>query len=153
MIYMKGVPDLPRCGFSSLAVRVLKEYSKCSIANFYENTHDVFLVQQTFFLQELAKFILVCNICSISRWFGWVCEMKINEHQITLYLFIYNNYHNILYFLSYLIIFAYYLNRHEWWYYLITHTEMRLQKHRASFALSWPLLLLIWVAFLLLICF
>nr|XP_027127631.1 monothiol glutaredoxin-S15, mitochondrial-like isoform X2 [Coffea arabica]XP_027127632.1 monothiol glutaredoxin-S15, mitochondrial-like isoform X2 [Coffea arabica] len=27
MIYMKGVPDLPRCGFSSLAVRVLKEYS------------------------------------------------------------------------------------------------------------------------------
>lgn len=28
MIYMKGVPDLPRCGFSSLAVRVLNEYSK-----------------------------------------------------------------------------------------------------------------------------
>lgn len=28
MIYMKGVPDLPRCGFSALAVRVLKEYSK-----------------------------------------------------------------------------------------------------------------------------
>ncbi|KAF5962072.1 hypothetical protein HYC85_003281 [Camellia sinensis] len=27
MLYMKGVPDLPRCGFSSLAVRVLKEYS------------------------------------------------------------------------------------------------------------------------------
>ncbi|CDO98117.1 unnamed protein product [Coffea canephora] len=27
MIYMKGVPDLPRCGFSSLAVRVLQEYS------------------------------------------------------------------------------------------------------------------------------
>ncbi|KAL8538475.1 hypothetical protein ACS0TY_000471 [Phlomoides rotata] len=27
MIYMKGVPDLPRCGFSALAVRVLKEYS------------------------------------------------------------------------------------------------------------------------------
>ena len=27
MIYMKGVPELPRCGFSSLAVRVLKEYS------------------------------------------------------------------------------------------------------------------------------
>ncbi|XAR48813.1 hypothetical protein NMG60_11031768 [Bertholletia excelsa] len=26
MIYMKGVPDLPRCGFSALAVRVLKEY-------------------------------------------------------------------------------------------------------------------------------
>uniref|UniRef100_A0A5B6Z8D5 Glutaredoxin domain-containing protein n=1 Tax=Davidia involucrata TaxID=16924 RepID=A0A5B6Z8D5_DAVIN len=27
MIYMKGVPDLPRCGFSSLAVRVLNEYN------------------------------------------------------------------------------------------------------------------------------
>ncbi|GMH00145.1 hypothetical protein Nepgr_001984 [Nepenthes gracilis] len=27
MIYMKGIPDLPRCGFSSLAVRVLKEYN------------------------------------------------------------------------------------------------------------------------------
>ncbi|XP_011087986.1 monothiol glutaredoxin-S15, mitochondrial [Sesamum indicum] len=27
MIYMKGVPDLPRCGFSALAVRVLKEYN------------------------------------------------------------------------------------------------------------------------------
>ncbi|CAK9164841.1 unnamed protein product [Ilex paraguariensis] len=27
MIYMKGVPELPRCGFSSLAVRVLKEYN------------------------------------------------------------------------------------------------------------------------------
>ncbi|KAF5950416.1 hypothetical protein HYC85_012409 [Camellia sinensis] len=27
MIYMKEVPDLPRCGFGSLAVRVLKEYN------------------------------------------------------------------------------------------------------------------------------
>ncbi|PIN08427.1 Glutaredoxin [Handroanthus impetiginosus] len=27
MIYMKGVPDLPRCGFSALAVRVFKEYN------------------------------------------------------------------------------------------------------------------------------
>ncbi|KAI8002351.1 hypothetical protein LOK49_LG08G02286 [Camellia lanceoleosa] len=27
MLYMKGVPDLPRCGFSSLVVRVLKEYN------------------------------------------------------------------------------------------------------------------------------
>ncbi|KMT19866.1 hypothetical protein BVRB_1g009150 [Beta vulgaris subsp. vulgaris] len=26
MIYIKGVPEMPRCGFSSLAVRVLKEY-------------------------------------------------------------------------------------------------------------------------------
>ncbi|KAI8004515.1 hypothetical protein LOK49_LG08G01077 [Camellia lanceoleosa] len=26
MLYMKGVPDLPQCGFSSPAVRVLKEY-------------------------------------------------------------------------------------------------------------------------------
>ncbi|KAF5962056.1 hypothetical protein HYC85_003265 [Camellia sinensis] len=28
MLYMKGVPDLPQCGFSSLAVRVLKQYRK-----------------------------------------------------------------------------------------------------------------------------
>ena len=28
MIYMKGVPEFPQCGFSSLAVRVLKQYSK-----------------------------------------------------------------------------------------------------------------------------
>ncbi|CAL9010385.1 unnamed protein product [Prunus brigantina] len=27
MLYMKGVPDLPQCGFSSLAVRVLKQYN------------------------------------------------------------------------------------------------------------------------------
>ncbi|KAG6424870.1 hypothetical protein SASPL_115292 [Salvia splendens] len=27
MIYMKGVPELPRCGFSALAVRVLREYN------------------------------------------------------------------------------------------------------------------------------
>ncbi|KAK6914991.1 Glutaredoxin [Dillenia turbinata] len=27
MIYMKGIPEMPRCGFSSLAVRVLKEYN------------------------------------------------------------------------------------------------------------------------------
>ncbi|QCE02093.1 monothiol glutaredoxin-S15, mitochondrial [Vigna unguiculata] len=26
MLYMKGVPDMPQCGFSSLAVRVLKHY-------------------------------------------------------------------------------------------------------------------------------
>ncbi|XP_059429160.1 monothiol glutaredoxin-S15, mitochondrial-like [Corylus avellana] len=26
MIYMKGVPEFPQCGFSSLAVRVLKQY-------------------------------------------------------------------------------------------------------------------------------
>ncbi|KAJ0700774.1 putative Thioredoxin-like superfamily [Helianthus annuus] len=30
MIYMKGDPEQPRCGFSSLAVRVLSEYSKLS---------------------------------------------------------------------------------------------------------------------------
>jgi len=28
MLYMKGVPDMPQCGFSSLAVRVLKHYGK-----------------------------------------------------------------------------------------------------------------------------
>ncbi|OWM78246.1 monothiol glutaredoxin-S15, mitochondrial [Punica granatum] len=27
MIYMKGVPEFPQCGFSSLAVRVLKHYN------------------------------------------------------------------------------------------------------------------------------
>ncbi|KAI3966949.1 hypothetical protein MKW92_015880 [Papaver armeniacum] len=27
MIYMKGVPEQPRCGFSSLALRVLNEYN------------------------------------------------------------------------------------------------------------------------------
>ncbi|KAI4381954.1 hypothetical protein MLD38_007969 [Melastoma candidum] len=27
MIYMKGVPEFPQCGFSSLAVRVLKQYN------------------------------------------------------------------------------------------------------------------------------
>ncbi|KAF7814344.1 monothiol glutaredoxin-S15, mitochondrial [Senna tora] len=26
MLYMKGVPDFPQCGFSSLAVRVLQQY-------------------------------------------------------------------------------------------------------------------------------
>lgn len=31
MIYMKGVPDLPQCGFSSLAVRVLKHYGKSNL--------------------------------------------------------------------------------------------------------------------------
>ncbi|MCI19181.1 monothiol glutaredoxin-S15 mitochondrial-like, partial [Trifolium medium] len=28
MLYMKGVPDFPQCGFSSLAVKVLKQYGK-----------------------------------------------------------------------------------------------------------------------------
>lgn len=28
MLYMKGVPDAPRCGFSALAVRILNEYSE-----------------------------------------------------------------------------------------------------------------------------
>ncbi|KAK4488611.1 hypothetical protein RD792_004378 [Penstemon davidsonii] len=27
MIYMKGVPELPRCGFSALAIKVLKEHN------------------------------------------------------------------------------------------------------------------------------
>lgn len=26
MIYMKGLPDAPRCGFSALAVKVLQQY-------------------------------------------------------------------------------------------------------------------------------
>ncbi|MCL7046249.1 hypothetical protein MKW94_008029 [Papaver nudicaule] len=28
MLYMKGIPEQPRCGFSSLAVRVLNEYKR-----------------------------------------------------------------------------------------------------------------------------
>ncbi|KAB5563966.1 hypothetical protein DKX38_004020 [Salix brachista] len=31
VIYMKGYPDLPQCGFSSLAVRVLKQYNVRSL--------------------------------------------------------------------------------------------------------------------------
>lgn len=31
MVYMKGVPDFPQCGFSALAVRVLKQYGKLTI--------------------------------------------------------------------------------------------------------------------------
>ncbi|EEF44744.1 monothiol glutaredoxin-S15, mitochondrial [Ricinus communis] len=38
MIYMKGVPDLPQCGFSALAVRVLKQYNTpLSARNILEN--------------------------------------------------------------------------------------------------------------------
>ncbi|KAJ0724781.1 putative Thioredoxin-like superfamily [Helianthus annuus] len=47
MIYMKGDPEQPRCGFSSLAVRVLSEYRKFSCYNllafFFE---DIFKQQQ-----------------------------------------------------------------------------------------------------------
>ena len=28
MIYMKGYPEAPRCGFSALAVKVLQQYGK-----------------------------------------------------------------------------------------------------------------------------
>ncbi|XP_020528105.1 monothiol glutaredoxin-S15, mitochondrial isoform X1 [Amborella trichopoda] len=39
MIYMKGVPEAPRCGFSALAVRVLQEYGiPFSARNILENT-------------------------------------------------------------------------------------------------------------------
>ncbi|KAJ8755928.1 hypothetical protein K2173_024473 [Erythroxylum novogranatense] len=38
MIYMKGVPDFPQCGFSALAVRVLKHYNvPLSARNILEN--------------------------------------------------------------------------------------------------------------------
>ncbi|CAN0862818.1 Monothiol glutaredoxin-S15, mitochondrial [Linum grandiflorum] len=38
MIYMKGVPEFPQCGFSSLAVRVLKLYNvPISARNILEN--------------------------------------------------------------------------------------------------------------------
>ncbi|XP_041019444.1 monothiol glutaredoxin-S15, mitochondrial isoform X2 [Juglans microcarpa x Juglans regia] len=38
MIYMKGVPEFPQCGFSSLAIRVLKQYNvPLSARNILEN--------------------------------------------------------------------------------------------------------------------
>ncbi|XP_050234706.1 monothiol glutaredoxin-S15, mitochondrial isoform X2 [Mercurialis annua] len=38
MIYMKGVPDVPQCGFSALAVRILKQYNTpLSARNILEN--------------------------------------------------------------------------------------------------------------------
>ncbi|KAK1264960.1 hypothetical protein QJS04_geneDACA021392 [Acorus gramineus] len=38
MIYMKGIPEAPRCGFSALAVRVLNEYGvPISARNILEN--------------------------------------------------------------------------------------------------------------------
>ncbi|KAF9599869.1 hypothetical protein IFM89_001815 [Coptis chinensis] len=38
MIYMKGIPDAPMCGFSSLAVKVLKTYKvPLSARNILEN--------------------------------------------------------------------------------------------------------------------
>ncbi|XP_058084683.1 monothiol glutaredoxin-S15, mitochondrial-like [Magnolia sinica] len=41
MIYMKGVPNAPQCGFSALAVRVLKEYGvPISARNILED-HDL----------------------------------------------------------------------------------------------------------------
>ncbi|KAG7036498.1 Monothiol glutaredoxin-S15, mitochondrial [Cucurbita argyrosperma subsp. argyrosperma] len=39
MIYMKGLPDVPQCGFSALAVKVLKLYGKCSLSIFLQNSH------------------------------------------------------------------------------------------------------------------
>jgi monothiol glutaredoxin len=32
VLYMKGTPDFPQCGFSSLATQILKA---CGVANFY----------------------------------------------------------------------------------------------------------------------
>ncbi|PKA55202.1 Monothiol glutaredoxin-S4, mitochondrial [Apostasia shenzhenica] len=38
MIYMKGIPDAPRCGFSALAVKVLQQYGiPISARNILEN--------------------------------------------------------------------------------------------------------------------
>lgn len=34
MVYMKGVPDAPQCGFSALAVKVLQHYGNvCTVQN------------------------------------------------------------------------------------------------------------------------
>ncbi|CAN1343843.1 Monothiol glutaredoxin-S15, mitochondrial [Linum perenne] len=44
MIYMKGVPEFPQCGFSSLAVRVLKLYSKfIFVSNSFSSDVNYFL--------------------------------------------------------------------------------------------------------------
>lgn len=45
MIYMKGVPDMPRCGFSSLAVRVLKVYGIFSILTMLPFLCDNFIIR------------------------------------------------------------------------------------------------------------
>ncbi|CAI0591530.1 unnamed protein product [Linum tenue] len=38
MLYMKGVPDYPQCGFSALAIRVLRQYEvPLSARNIIEN--------------------------------------------------------------------------------------------------------------------
>ena len=52
MIYMKGVPEFPQCGFSSLAVRVLKQYGKFAYVQFYEKI-----------LLFLDQFNLAINMC------------------------------------------------------------------------------------------
>ena len=48
MIYMKGVPDMPRCGFSSLAVRVLTQYGNFQVSelNEYISRHDNLFVSE-----------------------------------------------------------------------------------------------------------
>jgi len=49
MIYMKGVPEFPQCGFSSLAVRVLKQYSKFWRCLYF------FLISNKFFIIKIQK--------------------------------------------------------------------------------------------------
>ena len=48
MIYMKGVPEFPQCGFSSLAVRVLKQYSK-----FWRSLFIYFLMSNKIFIIKI----------------------------------------------------------------------------------------------------
>ncbi|KAH9666538.1 Monothiol glutaredoxin-S15 [Citrus sinensis] len=60
MLYMKGVPEFPQCGFSSLAVRVLGAYSKFSY--FCSLDSELF---QLFYM--LVKLIVVSVLIDINR--------------------------------------------------------------------------------------
>ncbi|XP_028756912.1 monothiol glutaredoxin-S15, mitochondrial-like isoform X2 [Neltuma alba] len=67
MIYMKGLPDMPRCGFSSLAVRVLKVYDvPFSARNILENPE----------LKNAVKSVrlkeCIVDIVAASRLHGWM---------------------------------------------------------------------------------
>lgn len=60
MLYMKGVPEFPQCGFSSLAVRVLGAYSKFSYFCSLDSEHF-----QLFYM--LVKLIVVSVLIDINR--------------------------------------------------------------------------------------
>lgn len=68
MLYMKGVPEAPQCGFSSLAVRVLQQYSK-----FLMSTCSCRLVLKAPFLFETRN--LTC--CEL-----WCSDVPIGARNI-----------------------------------------------------------------------